>query len=797
MSGFSNLESLLPELFGDVCPRSIGSVTIHALVGGRTAQRTTGFAPRTEFHVGGGVEGIESIGQFSAAAVPTGVQLGMRFAKEREEMEHTARIVVAAHQCGASDGATILFNQREPAFFGEFLAVVAPKISTVAPRTGTRAAREVHGEGHFVGEFLENDVVVDVFEHGGIDELTDMFVCVFSIFPRHAALTPLAGGTIRKYRREELPPVVDLYFRRFEHSIISACGFFLAVDREVGNALEVADDAGEVVDVVAMAVRALGEIALVDATTFVAERVGDIEREVIAAFHSGHTEQVAILGLREVLFEVAVQGAAAGEVVDVATTVETELLDGVGVFIFYDVEIRVVAVARHVVAVFAVPASMLHTDVLGGNHFAVEEQILRAVLLVVRLDERENALHEVAILLVVADGNAETFGRFDHAVDADGEILAFDVDVAVIEEGQEAAFAHPFQIFVVGHLDFVHQIDDFIEIFHIVTSFARGLLHAAVEVDGEDRFRTGRHTAGSEAVGETVVLDLVAQAAAAGQRVGVVAHVSEERVAFGIHLCGEIGVFLVDDIAVFAQQSHGFDREGEHAFGSLLVEPVHEALLQPAEGLPVRARSVGEAEFSEERFEIVAVVVGNVPEDRLEIACAGGLVDGIDDLLEAVSDHLVDGAVAAGAVHDFIGAEVIVFAIFFLKEVAHVHEKLHCGDGAAEHGADDEHHIDESTAEGFQIGGRCGITANGFRAVEQPRVHGDGSTIVGQRGFVVLIDIMVVEQVEIAVGRFFAIHLFELVAEQTAVQTDKIAFGDFADEGGEVFVLDICVRIEL
>lgn len=182
MRGFSNLESFLPELFGDVSPRSVGSVTIHALVGGRTAQWTTGFAPRAEFHVGGGVEGVESIGQFRSAAVPTGVQLGMRFAEEREEMEHTARIVVAAHQCGAGDGATILFNQREPAFFREFLAVVTPKIGAVASRTGAGAAREVHGEGHFVGEFLENDVVVDVFEHDGIDGL-DEFSSVDSIFP--------------------------------------------------------------------------------------------------------------------------------------------------------------------------------------------------------------------------------------------------------------------------------------------------------------------------------------------------------------------------------------------------------------------------------------------------------------------------------------------------------------------------------------------------------------------------------------------------------------------------------------
>ena len=164
--------------------------------------------------------------------------------------------------------------------------------------------------------------------------------------------------------------------RRVEYPIIASCGFFLSVDGEVRNALEIADDASEVVDVVAVAVRALREIALVDAATFVAKRVGNVEGEVVAAFHSRHAEEVAILGLREVLFEIAVEGAAAGEVVDVSTTVEAELLDGIGIFILYDVEIRVVAVARHVVAVFAIPASMLDPDVLGGNHFAVEEQIL-------------------------------------------------------------------------------------------------------------------------------------------------------------------------------------------------------------------------------------------------------------------------------------------------------------------------------------------------------------------------------------------------------------------------------------
>ena len=56
---------------------------------------------------------------------------------------------------------------------------------------------------------------------------------------------------------------------------------------------------------------------------------------------------------------------------------------------------------------------------------------------------------------------------------------------------------------------------------------------------------------------------------------------------------------------------------------------------------------------------------------------------------------------------------------------------------------------------------------------------------------------MVIEEVEIAIGCLFSVHLLEFVAEQAAVQSNEVAFGNFADEGGEVLVLDIGVRIEL
>ena len=56
---------------------------------------------------------------------------------------------------------------------------------------------------------------------------------------------------------------------------------------------------------------------------------------------------------------------------------------------------------------------------------------------------------------------------------------------------------------------------------------------------------------------------------------------------------------------------------------------------------------------------------------------------------------------------------------------------------------------------------------------------------------------MVIEEVEIAIGCLFSVHLLEFVAEQAAVQSNEVAFGNFADEGGEVLVLDIGICIEL
>lgn len=69
----------------------------------------------------------------------------------------------------------------------------------------------------------------------------------------------------------------------------SAC-LFLSCGREIADALEVADDSCHVVHVLAMAMWALLEIALVDVSAVVADGVRDVEREVVASFFGSNAQ---------------------------------------------------------------------------------------------------------------------------------------------------------------------------------------------------------------------------------------------------------------------------------------------------------------------------------------------------------------------------------------------------------------------------------------------------------------------------------------------------------------------------
>ena len=173
----------------------------------------------------------------------------------------------------------------------------------------------------------------------------------------------------------------------------------------------------------------MSEIAFVDMTAVVADGVGDVECEVVTAFLGGHLQQLQVLLLREVLLEVHVEGGTTREVLDVGRTMEFELVEDGQRVVFDHVEVTVVAVAGHEVAVLTIPLGMLHTDVLGRDHLAVEHHVLRAVLLVILLDQSEDALNEVQVVVVGGDLQTHELGSLHETVDTDGEVLAADVDL--------------------------------------------------------------------------------------------------------------------------------------------------------------------------------------------------------------------------------------------------------------------------------------------------------------------------------------------------------------------------------
>ena len=204
--------------------------------------------------------------------------------------------------------------------------------------------------------------------------------------------------------------------------------------------------------------RTLLQVTLVNMATLVADGIGNVEREVVTSLLGSHLQQMLVLLLRQVLVQVHVQGRATGEVLDVRCAVQLELVDDAQRVVFHHVEIAVVAVAGNKVAVLTVPLGMLHTDVLGRNHLTVEHDVLRAVLAVVLLDKSQNALYEVQVVVVRRDLQAHELGSLHQTVDTDGQILATDIDIAGIKEGQHTVRLQLLEVLVVGQLHLMAEV---------------------------------------------------------------------------------------------------------------------------------------------------------------------------------------------------------------------------------------------------------------------------------------------------------------------------------------------------
>ena len=151
------------------------------------------------------------------------------------------------------------------------------------------------------------------------------------------------------------------------------------------------------------------------------------------------------------------------------------------------------------------------------------------------------------------------------------------------------------------------------------------------------------------------------------------------------HLGREVGILLVREIvSAVGKQGHGLHREGEDVVVPLLIEPVHEMLLEPGQRLPLRLGAVREGEFAEYSAEIRLVEVADVPEHGLVSPVARRHVHGVHDLLEIIVDDLDESTLLEIVLHHLVETGQVVVAIVLPDEVVEIHQELRSGHGSHE-----------------------------------------------------------------------------------------------------------------
>jgi len=266
-------------------------------------------------------------------------------------------------------------------------------------------------------------------------------------------------------------------------------------------------------------------------------RVGDVECVVRCAVLDGEVDELEVLLLREVVLQVAVQGAAAVGILIGLASVQDELVQYAGVVVcVVEVGVVEVLVFWYPVAVLLVPTVVLAAQAFSGYDFGVEEEglllVVDAVALVLLLDGAQDELQELDVLGIVAHFQSQEACCFVQAVDADGGIELADVDVSSVGCCEHAAVLHLVEHGLVGDVVLVDALQDGGQVkaqegVEVVVAFcagdgALGILHDAVDVQGDDVARAGHHTRQAGCRIEGVLCQLVLQSATGGQRVGAV-----------------------------------------------------------------------------------------------------------------------------------------------------------------------------------------------------------------------------------------------------------------------------------
>ena len=246
------------------------------------------------------------------------------------------------------------------------------------------------------------------------------------------------------------------------------------------------------------------------------------------------------------------------------------------------------------------------------------------------------------------------------------------------------------------------------------------------------------------------------------------------------------------------QKIHRLHRKCEQLAAAFLIEPAHEALLQPVDRSPLHGGAIRENEVLKHPLEIWAVEIGDVPEHALIPARRRRLIERIHHLLERVGDHLVNAAFAVGEVDGLIRVQIIVVAVLFADEVIHVAEPFRRGHCAAELGSQREHQIDECAGEGREILRRVAGAADGGVAAQQKGVqrHGRAVGFADNRRFIVAVNLVLLHLTQIFFRQINAVQFAELSIHRQPVQRDRVLLEQLRLQRGDVLLLHIRIGID-
>lgn len=153
--------SPLPEPCGDVLESTVRTAAEHSLVGTRRLQAAEVAEVRSHLNIME-VQRRDERREGRASRVPSRLQPGVAVQDVAGKPVDRRRVGIAPHESYAGNRLLRIPDEGREGLFRQERAGISPQKPAVAARAAAGASGDVDGERHLVGEFLKDNVCIDI-----------------------------------------------------------------------------------------------------------------------------------------------------------------------------------------------------------------------------------------------------------------------------------------------------------------------------------------------------------------------------------------------------------------------------------------------------------------------------------------------------------------------------------------------------------------------------------------------------------------------------------------------------------